>query len=211
MWSCRPQSGFNGVTDRSFGTASDLCFIISTRHWYLTPCGSGCWPAPNPHDAPRRRKRRCVWVPTAASVHKGVKLFALNIPLLVRAMSSTTSLLQTDESLMRWSSYICHCEGLAFSRKTLYTSSESTWRWVCVEMSLSIIQWYAVSDVFLTYMLRWVYDLCSHLADFMCLPLLPLNDSLIIPVIFVWVDSSHLDVWACQVAALPPCEEISHP
>lgn len=117
MWSCRLQSGFNGVTDRSFGTASDLCFIISTRHWYSTPCGSGCWPAPNPHDAPRWRKRRCVWVPTAASVHKGVKLFALKIPLLVRAMSSTTSLLHTDESFMRWSSYICHCEGLAFWQK----------------------------------------------------------------------------------------------
>lgn len=33
----------------------------------------------------------------------------------------------------------------------------------------------------------------------MCLPLLILTDSLIIPAIFVWVDSSHFDVSRCEI------------
>lgn len=40
-----------------------------------------------------------------------------------------------------------------------YTFSASTWRWIQVEVSPSIIQRHAIADVFLTYMHRWVYDL----------------------------------------------------
>lgn len=36
----------------------------------------------------------------------------------------------------------------------------------------------------------------------MPLPLLQLNDNLIIPTIFVWVDSNHSDVRACEIPAL---------
>lgn len=36
----------------------------------------------------------------------------------------------------------------------------------------------------------------------MLLPLLLLNDNLIIPAVFVWVDSNHLDVRACEITAL---------
>lgn len=59
--------------------------------------------------------------------------------------------------------------------------------------------------------------ICIHFSDCeICLPLLLLTDGLIIPAVFVWVDSSHFNVSACEVTAflpalcsLPPHEKIS--
>lgn len=69
-----------------------------------------------------------------------------------------------------------------------------------VEVSLSVIQWHAVADAFLTYIHRKVHDLYSFFSDCeMLLPSLLLSDSLIIPALLAWVDSRHFDVQAREI------------
>lgn len=69
-----------------------------------------------------------------------------------------------------------------------------------MEVSLSVIQWHAVPDAFLTYIHSKVHDLYSFFSHCeMLLPLLLLCDSLIIPALLAWVDSRHFDVQACEI------------
>lgn len=131
-------------------------------------------------------------LPPAASVQAGVKLFALSVS--GRAGGSRPN----DTSLgRRWKPdglnlWLRWWDCLSDSRTHLHLLR------VNMEMNTggggppSIIQRRAVADVSLTYMHRWVYDARSFWADS---PLLPLNDSLIMPAVHVCGWTAVVSMW----------------